>query len=345
MSDGSRQLTALKTRQRSDVSLLQNLRSRVAQLTEEGEAKTEQARLLGEQLKEVSLKLGASRRHITDLEKQVSNSVSRTEVEQLAEGLRCEILEKAAFIESKEEAICSLTAKVAELEMSIRELVTREESLLENVEQQKALEEAGARRENQLNADLLLAHKLHAEAIKSLESSHAIALNLVQQSSDATIGLLSRENSVLKSAEASSAVLIAQLSSVLEKQSKIEIRCATCQTDSEKTASTGSQTETGKQARVGVQTEASDENCLILSPCRTRQVMDALKCFACNSSRNLSHSIFPCGHGMCEKCFQTFSQSDSGFAGVECLECANSLPVTRISPNVPLRNLQALLCP
>lgn len=62
-------------------------------------------------------------------------------------------------------------------------------------------------------------------------------------------------------------------------------------------------------------------------------------CSGCESVGNISHTLFPCGHGGCQNCIDVL-YSISGF---ECLACGNGLPVTRICPNIPLMRLQKLL--
>ncbi len=90
-----------------------------------------------------------------------------------------------------------------------------------------------------------------------------------------------------------------------------------------------------------VSTETENEQGKHIFCSLTQEQVDVLRkhmcCSSCRDSiaRPVS-TLFPCGHGLCSDCVATVMRSDIHRVGIACEQCANNLPVTRISLNYPL---------
>jgi chromosome segregation ATPase len=173
---------------------------------------------------------------------------------------------------------------------------------------------------------------------QSLESSHAIALALAEQSA---AGALSRAS------VASSALELTQrrLNELVSENERLR-NDAVMSNIKPLVSSVSSQT-TFERKSVSIQIEAPSTEVQQVQTDTvqfvTKEIQDLCLCSKCNTSIH-DFSLFPCGHGLCVECCESLIVADEiSLGGISCDQCEDKLPVTRIIRNRSLERLANLL--
>lgn len=83
------------------------------------------------------------------------------------------------------------------------------------------------------------------------------------------------------------------------------------------------------------------ESLAFVPPKLMASLLAAVTCHECKA--NAQATLFPCGHGTCNYCFERKKQKDTKLIGPTCLECANNLPITRVCQNHIVMDIASLI--
>ena len=205
---------------------------------------------------------------------------------------------------------------------------------------------AKQKRIDTLESDTHLMKTSHEQEKESLESTHAVALTLLEQSTAAALSKASVASTALD--------LMQQRVSDLQKENEVlqkerfksstlkPLLVSICIGTSHALISSQTQTETFIEYTIPCQVET--DPVMVLSTTQHEKIAEIARCGKCYKSEANTFSLFPCGHGCCtECCEEALVQDELSAGGITCSACETSLPVTRIVRNRPLEALLGII--
>ena len=197
------------------------------------------------------------------------------------------------------------------------------------------------RRIDSLDSELNLMRKSCEQERESLESSHAIALALAEQSAAGALSRASVTQSALEVTQQRLADLLRENESLRKDALKPRI-CSSVQTSQGDWATVSIQTEAmnrGVHESCSTQTESTMLSTAVQTETIANAVEEICKCSKCKAPSH-QFSLFPCGHGLCVACCELLVIADEvSLGGIVCEQCEDRLPVTRIVRNRPLEQI------
>jgi len=294
---------------------------------------------------------------ISDLQTSLGSMISKSHHEEATAKLHSQLQEKEAIVSSLNSQIKERSALLSKLETDLRD-VRSAYSEMESIVNERSADESRSREEldllyhrlNDSQAEAERQSTVHNEQIKALERSHSLALSMLEISHTNQSKKLQTELDLMtklvrfkdSQIDQMNAKIVEMKIRIVDQRARdvcIDIgvksvtdKCPqTCQTDTLVTRT--------------VHTETDQSTCLIFL--REDQVTELRKYISCSSCRDSASrvvsTLFPCGHGLCSDCVADVMQADLNRVGIACRQCANNMPITRISLNYPMIALSEYL--
>jgi len=346
-------LQLLRQRLRCSIDLISNMEKKVNQADTDRVAAEELIKRKDAANKKLALQNTNLNKSISDLKMALNSTIPKVDHEREVEKANAQSSEKDAVISC-------LSAQLNEVRIAFNQCETDLRDArcaycdLESRSIEKDNQLSRIRREYDLVADHLRNSQdelrsqtyNYQEPFKSMEQHQSLALSMIEKTHACQLRKLQTE---LELTSKLVRLKDSQLDQMHAKLVELEIR-VTDQQSREICIDIGVQSDTD------MQTQGCQTNFIVLRPVSTeteneeaehifcsltqKQVDELRKHMCCSSCRDSIarpvSTLFPCGHGLCSDCVATVMQSDLNRVGIACEECANNLPVTRISLNYPL---------
>ena len=184
--------------------------------------------------------------------------------------------------------------------------------------------------------------QFHRDQLSSIESSHSIAISLLEQSTASALSKAATAARALEACEHRLSESLIECESVKKELLAFHIRkmsvdygmnaCRLLFTES-------SQTDRDLKISVSMQTDPM----IAQQPDALKTLRNLLMCTVCESSLALT-TLCPCGHSVCDSCLDELVEKDqSDLSGISCPTCADNLPVTKVLRNPLLPALSRIL--
>ena len=287
---------------------------------------------------------------VSRLERQLSISVPQ---QKLDESISCLRLELEGTVVSREMAVQQANALATELQdvkteaETVRKTIGAYELTVRQL--RSSLVEAAdsvsikSRQLESLDHEIVHLRKAHRDDLRSLESSHTLTVTLLEQTTATALEQL--ESQVRLSSDAAR-LTQERLVAVTQENTDLKSEILKSKLISLKTANSESQTAVVFRAQ-GIVTDSlltsgksSNTDHVYTISQFMAEIKKHITCNAC--SRGAVGILFPCGHGVCEECFNTACIADDDMRGITCAECKNSLPVTKISRSKHIADIYSL---
>lgn len=292
--------------------------------------------------------IASGKMQVANLEARLSQSITKEEhlrivddfsgkiEELLSDGLEARNIRTDLQCELK-----SLAESNSDLQEKLEASSKRNIVLQDEISSLNASTACKQRRIDSFDTDLNLIRKSFEQERESLESSHAIALALAEQSAAGALSRASVTQSALEFTQQRLTDLLRDNESLRKDALKPRI-CSSVQTSQGNWETVSIQTEGVHESSL-VQTESTNGPLMSSRAVQTEagsaRIEEICKCSRCKAPSH-QFSLFPCGHGLCVDCCESLVIADEvSLGGIVCEQCEDRLPVTRIVRNRPLEQI------
>ena len=294
---------------------------------------------------------------VSDLQTSLDSMIPKSDHEHAVDELHTELAEKDTVISNLNKRLDDTSSRILKLETDLREAL-RVNSEMESRLNERGAEGARMREEFALlfdrlqhtQAEVCLQATSHKEQIESMEKSHSMALTMIEKSHSTQVKKLQSESDLTSKL---TRLKDSQIDQMHAKLVEMEIRIADQHVrdicidigvqSATELCTRGSQTDAIVTRTVNTETSKESHSTYL----REDQIAVIWKHICCSScidaaARTVS-TLFPCGHGLCSDCVADVMQADLTRVGITCKQCANNMPITRISLNYPMIALSEYL--
>lgn len=346
-------ISSLKTRIRAANTERDGVYSQIKEMQAEKQVRQDELTSLSRMVGNLKEALSASKSRVVSLEARSLNMIEKQEHERMMSELTDRLEEYiSGGLEASENRV--------RLENEMRGLQTTNSHSLwkiselntlilnKDCEIRSLIDESTARTNQivKLESDLRFMVQSHEQEKESRDSSHSIAIALLEQSTSAALSKASVANNAIE-------VMKQKINDLLIRNEKLEKeRFDEIISNKRSTMSVGVGTVQLQQHFTSVQTEEechctgiTTDPVTILFPEQVRRIHEISTCGLCGQRLHITFSIFPCGHGCCTKCCEeALVRDEMSLCGITCAACENpNLPVTRIVRNRPLEEIINLI--